>query len=209
MQVLRKFLAGFVSLLLFSATAAMAQTVEPAAAEDLSVIRAMHDARDIRASAHLTGGAAERIYYVAKEGDGDVFCILIKNRGGEWAREMEAAVLLPGGMRETPFIAFDNDRRVYITYYPGDVVSTSLFLYGCTLVHEGGQWYVEAVSFGSLEAAEGIFKALVINLARKNTSEYAFNVKTEEIVSSSEFPNKIGLVRVNGFSLDDLKAASA
>lgn len=109
-------------------------------------------------------------------------------------------------MAETPRIAFENDRRVYITYYPDDVVSTSIFLFGLTLAREGGRWYVEAVSFGSPDAENGVFKALVVNLAMKMTSAYTFDVESGEIVSSGEFPNNLSPAGADGFSLDDFKS---
>lgn len=208
MPVALRLLSGLLSLLLMlTAAAAGGQTGSPATAEGQEVIRALGDARDIRAAARLAEDGLERIYYVAAEGGADVFCVLARRNGGDWAREAEAVELLPRGMAETPRIAFENDRRVYITYYPDDVVSTSIFLFGLTLAREGGRWYVEAVSFGSPDAEKGIFKALVVNLAMKTTSEYAFDVESEELVSSRESPNKLNPLRADGFSLDDFRSS--
>lgn len=197
-------LAFIAALLALNAVAASGcRAGPPAQPEGLDVIRAMGEKREIRASARLRGDAAERVYYVASGEDRDVFCVLARRDGGAWALEAEAGGLLPRGIAERPHIDFENEQRVYLTYYPEDKPSASLFLYGFTLLARGGQWYVEGVSFGGLDAEARVFHATAVNLAGKNTSVYAFDLTTEEILSSREIPNNLRMVKADDFSLED------
>jgi hypothetical protein len=171
--------------------------------ESIEMIRAMNDNRDIRSSKTLNIGSTERVYYVATEGEEDVFCIQSKHNNGAWERDIETSTLLPKNSVGTPTIEYDNDQRVYITYYPDDELSLSVFSYAYTLVYEAPIWYVESVSFGELDAGSQLFKATIINLATGTTSTYSFNTKTEEIIASKEIASNHKKIKVSEFVLSD------
>lgn len=173
--------------------------------KSLEMIRAMNDNRKIRASEALTKGDIERVYYIASDQETDVFCILNKQADGLLVRDVETSKILPADSVDTPQIAFDNDQRVYITYYPGEIQNTSVFSYGITLVIENTIWYVESVAFGSLHTDTQVFEATVVNLATKNTSTYSFDTKTEEIISSIEKTNNLHKIKVSDFSLENFE----
>ncbi|MGI6696343.1 MAG: hypothetical protein ACOX6O_08955 [Christensenellales bacterium] len=103
----------------------------------------------------------------------------------------------------TPTIEYDNDQRVYITYYPDDELSLSVFSYAYTLVYEAPIWYVESVSFGKLDEGSQLFKATIINLATGTNSTYSFNTKTEEIIVSKETASNHKKIKVSEFVLSD------
>lgn len=171
--------------------------------EDIEMIQSMNDKRKIRSSKTLNIGNIERIYYVAADGATDVFCIQSKYNNGVWKRDIETSALLPASSTETPFIDFVDNQRVYITYYPDDKLSQSVFSYAYTLVYEESTWYVESVSFGKLDEGIHLFKATVVNLAQGLTSTYSFDTKSEEIVASEEAPNNQKKIRVADFVLSD------
>lgn len=169
----------------------------------IALIRAMNDNRDIRSSKVLNMGNTERVYYVATEGEEDVFCIQSRHNNGAWERDIETSTLLPKNSMETPTIEYDNDQRVYITYYPDDKFSLSIFSYAYTLVYETPVWYVESVSFGKVDESSQLFKATVIHLATGTTSTYSFNTQTEEIIASKETANNYKKMKVSEFILSD------
>lgn len=171
--------------------------------ESIEMIRSMNDNRDIRSSKTLNMGNIERAYYVATDGEKDVFCIQSRHNNGVWERDIETSKLLPTNSMQTPTIAYDNDERVYITYYPDDKLSLSIFSYAYTLVYEAPIWYVESVSFGKLDEGSQLFKATIINLAKGTTSTYSFNTKSEEIVASRETANNQKKIKVSEFVLSD------
>jgi hypothetical protein len=92
---------------------------------------------------------------------------------------------------------------VYITYYPDDELSLSVFSYAYTLVYEAPVWYVESVSFGKLDKGSQLFKATIINLATGTISTYSFNTITEEIVASRETAGNHKKIKVSEFVLSD------
>ena len=171
--------------------------------ESIEMIRALNDHRDIRSSKILNMGDTERVYYVAAEGEDDVFCIQSRHKNGAWERDIETSTLLPKNSMETPRIEYDNDQRVYITYYPDDELSLSIFSYAYTLVYEAPVWYVESVSFGKLDEGSQLFKATIINLATGTISTYSFNTITEEIVASRETAGNHKKIKVSEFVLSD------
>ncbi|HHT16030.1 MAG TPA: hypothetical protein GXZ86_09245 [Clostridiales bacterium] len=171
--------------------------------KSLEMIRAMNDNRDIRSSKTLNMDNTERVYYVATEGEEDVFCIQSRHNNGAWERDIETSALLPKNNTGIPIIEYDSDQRVYITYYPDDKLSLSVFTYAYTLVYEAPIWYVESVSFGKLNENSQIFKATIINLATGTNSTYSFNTKTEEIIDSKEIASNHKKIRVSEFVLSD------
>lgn len=173
--------------------------------DGVEMIRSINDHRRIRACEVMTIGTIQRVYYIASDQEQDVFCILNKQADGTFARDVETSQILPENNVDTPQIAFDNDQRVYITYTPGDIQTTSVFSYGITLLIENSIWYIEGVAFGSLDADSRIFEATVVNLATQNTSAYSFDTITEEILSSDEVTNNLHKIRVSDFSLDIFK----
>ena len=104
-----------------------------------------------------------------------------------------------------PFIAYDNEKRVYITYYPNNKENTSIFLYGFTLYFDDFDWYVESVSYGDFDDAAQVFKATVINLATHTTSTYSFDKATEQVLNSEETPNHFKMLKASEFSLVEFK----
>ncbi|MGI6725468.1 MAG: hypothetical protein ACOX62_04595 [Christensenellales bacterium] len=63
--------------------------------ESIEMIRALNDHRNIRSSKILNMGDTERVYYVATEGEEDVFCIQSRHKNGAWERDIETSTLLP------------------------------------------------------------------------------------------------------------------
>ena len=173
--------------------------------EGLNMIQALNDNRNIRVSKELIIGAVERVYYVASDQTGNAFCILSKRSDGLWERDVETYTLLPKDITETPFIAYDNEKRVYITYYPNNKENTSIFLYGFTLYFDDFDWYVESVSYGDFDDAAQVFKATVINLATHTTSTYSFDKATEQVLNSEETPNHFKMLKASEFSLVEFK----
>ena len=176
--------------------------------DGIEMIRSINDHRKIRTCEVMTIGALERVYYIASDQEKDVFCILNKQADGTLVRDVETSQILPADSVDTPQIAFDNDQRVYITYYPGDIQTTSVFSYGITLLIENTIWYVESVAFGGLQPDSRIFEATIVNLAEKNTSTYSFDTITEEIISSHEETNHLQKIKVSDFSLDIFKKSN-
>lgn len=179
------------------------QIIDSVDKESIEMIRAMNDNRDIRSSKTLNMDNTERVYYVATEDEKDVFCIQSRHNNGAWERDIETSALLPKNNTGTPIIEYDSDQRVYITYYPDDKLSLSVFTYAYTLVYEAPIWYVESVSFGKLNENSQIFKATIINLATGINSTYSFNTKTEEIIDSKEIASNHKKIRVSEFVLSD------
>ena len=173
--------------------------------EGQDIIRAQNDNRNIRVSKELIIGAVERVYYVASDQTGNAFCILSKRSDGLWERDVETYTLLPKDITETPFIAYDNEKRVYITYYPNNKENTSIFLYGFTLYFDDFDRYVESVSYGDFDDAAQVFKATVINLATHTTSTYSFDKATEQVLNSEETPNHFKMLKASEFSLVEFK----
>lgn len=171
--------------------------------EGLDMVQALNDTRDIRVSKELSVGVVERVYYVAKDQVGNAFCIISKHSDGSWERDLETYKLLPKEITETPFIDYDNDQRVYITYYPSNKENTSIFLYSFTLLFENNDWYVESVSYGDFDHETQVFKVSVVNLATSVTSKYSFDQATEQILSSDEIPNHLKTIKARDFSLQD------
>ncbi|MGI6696344.1 MAG: hypothetical protein ACOX6O_08960 [Christensenellales bacterium] len=71
------------------------QTLDSVDKESIKMIRATNDNRDIRSSKTLNMGNTERVYYVATEGEEDVFCIQSRHNNGAWERDIETSALLP------------------------------------------------------------------------------------------------------------------
>jgi len=173
--------------------------------EGQDIIRAQNDNRNILVSKELVIEAVERVYYVTSDQAGNAFCILSRHSDGFWGWDVETYNLLPKDIPETPYIDFDNVQRVYITYYPDNKVSTSIFLYGFTLLWEDFDWYVESVSFGDFSNAAQVFKATVVNLGSRITSIYSFDQTTEQVLNSEETPNHFKMLKASEFSLVEFK----
>ena len=173
--------------------------------EGLDMIQDSDENRNILVSKELAIGAVERVYYVVSDQTGNAFCILSKHSGGLWVRDVETYKLLPKDISETPFIAYDNARRVYITYYPHDKENTSIFLYAFTLFFDDFDWYVESVSFGDFVDTTQVFRATVINLGSHTTSTYSFDQTTEQVLNSKETSNQLKMLKASEFSLIEFK----
>ena len=171
--------------------------------DGLNMIQTLNDQRNILVSKELAIGTVERVYYVASDQTGNAFCILSKHSDGFWGRDVETYRLLPKDIAETPYIAYDNEQRVYITYYPDNKENTSIFLYGFTLFFDSIDWYVESVSYGDFDDATQVFRAAVINLATHTTSSYTFDQTTEQILNSEETSNHLKMLKVSEFSLEE------
>ena len=169
------------------------------------MIKALNDNRNILVSKELAIGAVERVYYVASDQTGNAFCILSKHSDGLWGRDVETYNLLPKNSSETPYIAYDNVQRLYITYYPNNKENTSIFLNGFTLLFDDFDWYVESVSYGDFDDATQVFKATVFNLASHTTSTYSFDQTTEQVLNSEETPNHLKMLKASEFSLVEFK----
>lgn len=173
--------------------------------DGLNIIRDFCDDRNILDSKELSIGTINRVYYVASDKQGNALCILSQHSNGSWKRDVETYTLLPKDLPEIPFIAFDNDQRVYITYYPNNKEDTSVFLYGFTLLYKDFDWYVESVSFGGFDDTTQVFKATVVNIETQTTSKYTYDQTTEQILHSEETKNHLNMRKVREFSLIDFR----
>lgn len=132
---------------------------------------------------------------------------IMRKMAGAWEQIVSSPLFTKVFLQRviTPYIDFDNVQRVYITYYPDNNISTSIFLYGFTLLWEDFDWYVESVSFGEFSNAAQVFKATVINLGSRITSIYSFDQTTEQVLNSEETPNHFKMLKASEFSLVEFK----